>query len=61
MRCMDAIARRRSTRSFSSKPLDRETVERILAAGTMAPSAKNGFVALDITSHPTGVTLYAGR
>ena len=37
----DAIASRRSVRHFDSKPVDRSTLERVLSATTLAPSARN--------------------
>jgi nitroreductase len=38
---LDAIAARRSIRRFADRPLDRETIERILTAAIQAPSGKN--------------------
>jgi nitroreductase len=41
MDVMPEIQKRRSTRSFAAKPLEKDQVERILEAGRLAPSAKN--------------------
>jgi nitroreductase len=41
MEVLPEILTRRSVRSFASKALDRDQVERILEAGRLAPSAKN--------------------
>jgi nitroreductase len=41
MEVLPEILARRSVRSFTSKALDRDQVERILEAGRLAPSAKN--------------------
>jgi nitroreductase len=41
MEVLPEILQRRSVRSFTSKALDRDQVERILEAGRLAPSAKN--------------------
>jgi nitroreductase len=41
MEVLPEILGRRSVRSFTSKALDRDQVERILEAGRLAPSAKN--------------------
>jgi nitroreductase len=38
---LDAIASRRSIRAFLPDPVDRETIERLLAAAAMAPSGSN--------------------
>ena len=35
------VARQRAYRSFSDAPLDDETIGRVLAAATFAPSAEN--------------------
>ncbi len=37
----DVVARQRAHRSFSAEPVDDETIGRILAAATFAPSAEN--------------------
>ena len=41
MDVMPEILHRRSVRSFTSQPVDREQLDRILEAGRLAPSAKN--------------------
>jgi len=41
MDVLPEILRRRSVRSFSPKPLEKDQLERILEAGRLAPSAKN--------------------
>jgi len=41
MDVMPEILHRRSVRSFSSQPVDKEQLDRILEAGRLAPSAKN--------------------
>lgn len=41
MNAFEAIEARRSIREFRSDPVDRETVEKLLAAAVLAPSAKN--------------------
>jgi nitroreductase len=41
MDVFEAIQERRSIRSFSSKIVEREKIEKILEAGRLAPSAKN--------------------
>ena len=41
MDIMTEIRERRSIRHFNTKPVDRGTLERILEAGRLAPSAKN--------------------
>jgi len=41
MDVMPEILQRRSVRSFTSEPIDKDQVERILEAGRLAPSAKN--------------------
>jgi nitroreductase len=41
MEILSEILQRRSVRSFTSQPLDKDQVERILEAGRLAPSAKN--------------------
>ena len=41
MDVMPEIVTRRSVRSFTSKPVDKDQVERILEAARLAPSAKN--------------------
>jgi len=41
MEILPEILQRRSVRSFTSEPLDKDQVERILEAGRLAPSAKN--------------------
>jgi len=38
---LEAISRRRSTREFTDRPIERQTVEKLLQAAVMAPSAKN--------------------
>jgi nitroreductase len=38
---LEAIATRRSIRSFTDEPVDRATLDKILDAAVMAPSAKN--------------------
>jgi len=38
---LEAINRRRSTREFTDRPIERQTVEKLLEAAMMAPSAKN--------------------
>jgi nitroreductase len=37
----DAIAKRRSIRSYKDKPIEKEVLERVLEAGRLAPSACN--------------------
>ena len=41
MDIIDAIQERRSTRGFSKKPVERETIEQLLTLATQAPSAIN--------------------
>ena len=41
MDVLEAIASRRSVRKFSSRPVEREKIERALLAASQAPSAKN--------------------
>ena len=41
MELLPEIVQRRSVRSFTSKPVDKDQVERILEAARLAPSAKN--------------------
>jgi len=41
MDMLPEILARRSVRSFSADPVDRASLERILEAGRLAPSAKN--------------------
>ena len=41
MKVMEAIAERRSIRSFSSQPVEDEKLLRVLEAGRLAPSARN--------------------
>ncbi len=41
MDVLPEILKRRSIRSFTAKPLEKDQVERILEAGRLAPSAKN--------------------
>jgi nitroreductase len=41
MNVMEAIAGRRSVRSFSSRPIEEEKLLRVLEAGRLAPSARN--------------------
>ncbi len=41
MEILPEILQRRSVRSFTPEPLDKDQVERILEAGRLAPSAKN--------------------
>lgn len=41
MKVMEAIAERRSIRSFSNKPVEEEKLLRVLEAGRLAPSARN--------------------
>ncbi len=41
MKVMEAIAERRSIRSFSGRPVEEEKLLRILEAGRLAPSARN--------------------
>jgi nitroreductase len=41
MEVLPEILQRRSVRSFTSKPVDKDQVERILEAARLAPSAKN--------------------
>lgn len=41
MKVMEAIAERRSIRSFSSKPVEEDKLLRVLEAGRLAPSARN--------------------
>ena len=38
---LEAIARRRSIRNFKDTPIPRESIEKLLAAAVLAPSAKN--------------------
>lgn len=42
MEVMRAIEKRRSTREYGSTPVEKHAVEKILRAGTLAPSGKNG-------------------
>ena len=42
MEVYETIQKRRSIRKFSNKPVDRETIEKLLTAATLAPSGKNG-------------------
>jgi nitroreductase len=41
MEILPEIVQRRSVRSFTSRPVDKDQVERILEAARLAPSAKN--------------------
>jgi len=41
MEVMPEIVQRRSVRSFTTQPVDKDQVERIIEAGRLAPSAKN--------------------
>ncbi len=41
MNVMPEILQRRSVRSFTSQPVEKDQLERILEAGRLAPSAKN--------------------
>jgi nitroreductase len=41
MEVLPEIVQRRSVRSFTAQPVDKDQVERILEAGRLAPSAKN--------------------
>lgn len=41
MKVLEAIAERRSIRSFSSQPVEEEKLLRVLEAGRLAPSARN--------------------
>jgi nitroreductase len=41
MELLPEILRRRSVRSFTAKPIEKEQIDRILEAGRLAPSAKN--------------------
>lgn len=41
MDALEAISQRASTRNFESKPLARETLEKLVDAGRLAPSARN--------------------
>ena len=41
MKVMEAIAERRSIRSFSGQPVEEEKLLHVLEAGRMAPSARN--------------------
>jgi nitroreductase len=41
MKVMEAIAERRSIRSFSGQPVEEEKLLRVLEAGRLAPSARN--------------------
>jgi len=41
MEILPEILHRRSVRSFTSQPVDKDQVERIIEAGRLAPSAKN--------------------
>ncbi|WP_207385705.1 nitroreductase family protein, partial [Legionella israelensis] len=41
MELFEAIKRRRAVRQFSDKPLNKETIEKILQAGQYAPSPLN--------------------
>ena len=41
MNTLEAIEARRSIRKFKSDPIERETIERLLEAAVLAPSAKN--------------------
>ena len=42
MEALDAIMTRKSVREFEGKPLPKETIGNLLAAGMQAPSARNG-------------------
>lgn len=41
MNVHDAIAARRSIRNYESRPIDKDTLRRVLDAGRLAPSARN--------------------
>jgi nitroreductase len=41
MEVMPEIVQRHSVRAFTSQPIDKDQVERIIEAGRLAPSAKN--------------------
>jgi nitroreductase len=41
MEVLPEILQRRSVRSFTSRPVEKDQIERILEAGRLAPSAKN--------------------
>jgi nitroreductase len=41
MNTLEAIKTRRSIRAFKNDPIERETIERLLEAAVLAPSAKN--------------------
>ncbi len=41
METMEAISRQRAVRAFADRPVERERLERIVAAGRRAPSSKN--------------------
>ena len=41
MNVMEAIAERKSIRKFEDRPISQEAIEKILLAGTLAPSGKN--------------------
>jgi len=41
METMDAIRRRRAVREFTSAPMEQATIERLIAAAILAPSAMN--------------------
>jgi nitroreductase len=41
MEVLPEILRRRSVRAYTSQPLDKDQIERIVEAGRLAPSAKN--------------------
>jgi nitroreductase len=41
MEVMPEILQRRSVRSFTSQPVEKDQIERIIEAGRLAPSAKN--------------------
>ena len=42
MEALEAIMTRKSVREFEGKPMERETLRKILAAGMQAPTARNG-------------------
>ena len=54
MEFRQVIEKRRTTRQFTSEPVGRETIERIIKAGLMAPSfdhvRKWNFISLDDAS-----------
>jgi nitroreductase len=56
MNTLEAIAKRRSIRKFLDREIERDTLEKILKAGIMAPSAKNSqpwkFVVVDHNKKP---------